>query len=126
MSTSQRSAGNIFTQALLALVALGLCYYLYLAITEPYNEIKRERATLDSLMIFAKGNDFLRAKSDSLFGNGFNLDSLTYSPRTGKRFGYALNDTSRVKIYELKDPDSDDVIGTLEPDITQVNAASWE
>ncbi len=154
MATSERSAGNILTQLLLAVVALGLCYYLYLAITEPYNKIKEQKAmteltrgrmdnvrtslryyqqanetfpsSIDSLLIFAKTNDFVRAKSDSLFGNGFSMDSLIFSPRTGKKFLYAINDTSRVKIYELKDPDSDDAIGTLDPDITKVNAANWE
>ena len=154
MSTAGRSAGNVLTQILLGVVALGLCYYLYVSITEPYNKIKRERAvtemtrgrmdnvrtalryyrqanesfpsTIDSLVVFARSNDFLKAKSDSLFGSGFSFDSLAYSPRTGKKFMYAINDTSRVKIYELKDPDSNDAIGTLDPDITKVNAASWE
>jgi hypothetical protein len=65
-------------------------------------------------------------KTDSLFGEGFNPDSLVYSPRTGSMFEYALNDTGRVAIYLLKDPDTDDHIGSLIPDVTLLNAASWE
>ena len=63
---------------------------------------------------------------DSLFGPGFNPDSLLFSPRTGDRFVYALNDTGRVAIYLLKDPNTEDQIGSAVPDVTQLNAASWE
>ena len=63
---------------------------------------------------------------DSVFGDGFMPDSLPFSPRTGNPFEYAVNDTGRVVIYLLKDPDSDDRIGALTPDITLLNAASWE
>ena len=59
-------------------------------------------------------------------GTGFHPDSLIYSPRSGEEFRYAVNDTARVKTYLLEDPASDDYIGTLEPDITRLNAASWE
>jgi hypothetical protein len=41
-------------------------------------------------------------------------------------FELTVNDTARVKTYLLKDPDSDDQIGTVEPDVTRLNAASWE
>ena len=54
------------------------------------------------------------------------LDSLKFSPRTGKMWTYTANDTARVKTYLLEDPDSDDRIGTLLADITLLNAASWE
>jgi hypothetical protein len=56
----------------------------------------------------------------------FPYDSLVFSPRTGKRFSYAINDTARVNTYLLQDPDSNDKIGTLLADVTLVNAASWE
>jgi hypothetical protein len=86
-------------------------------------------ANLDSLMLFVKTDSATVALSDSLFKEMppfvFNVDSLLYSPRTGNRFYYALNDTIRPNIYLLKDPDSNDVIGdTLRT--TSLNAASWE
>lgn len=59
-------------------------------------------------------------------GRPFYLDSLPYSPRTGNRFELLVNDTSRVNIYLLRDPDSEDYIGAVEPDVTRLNAASWE
>lgn len=141
-------------QAVLAIVIVGLGYYLYLSITEPYEAVLRQEAlteqtrdrmddiryamirheeltdryaaTLDSLMLFVKQDSLITLKTDSLFGPGFVLDSLIYSPRTGKRFELAVNDTGRVAIYLLTDPDSDDKIGSLTPDITMINAASWE
>lgn len=141
-------------QAVLAIVIVGLGYYLYLSITEPYEEILRQEeltertrdrmddiravmiryeemndryvTSLDSLLDFAKQDSLISLKVDSLFGEGFVLDSLIYSPRTGKPFELAVNDTGRVAIYLLTDPDSDDKIGSLTPDITMINAASWE
>jgi len=141
-------------QAVLAIVIAGLGYYLYVSITEPYEAILRQEAlteqtrdrmddirytmirhnelndryaaTLDSLLMFVKQDSLITLKADSLFGPGFVLDSLIYSPRTGKRFELAVNDTGRVAIYLLSDPDSDDKIGSLTPDITMINAASWE
>ena len=77
-------------------------------------------------MIWLKTDSLTVANLDSLFGASFNPDSLYYSPRTGNAFLYALNDTGRVAIYLLKDPDSDDQIGAETPDVTQLNAASWE
>ena len=141
-------------QVILAVVIIGLGYLLYISITEPYKvierqnrltELTRERMehirtaltrykllneryphTLDSLVTFVQEDSLLNAARDSVFPGEFNLDSLAYSPRTGKRFEYAVNDTSRIQIYYLKDPDTDDEIGSLSPDITMVNAASWE
>ena len=141
-------------QVVLAIVIIGLAYWLYVSITEPWKvverqeeltELTRERmddvraaliryeerenrypATLDSLQMWVRSDSVMQLHSDSLFGGNFNPDSLIYSPRTGKMFEYAINDTARVMMYELKDPDSDDVIGTLEPDPTELNAASWE
>ena len=77
-------------------------------------------------MIWVRADSTIQANPDSVFGASFNLDSLFFSPRTGSRFLYTLNDTGRVKIYYLKDPDTDDHIGSESPDVTQLNAASWE
>lgn len=141
-------------QIVLAIVIIGLAYWLYLSITEPWKVVERRQElteqtrtrmdevrmalirfeeredrfpyTLDSLQTWLQTDSLMRLQADSLFGSNFNADSLIYSPRTGKQFEYAVNDTARVMMYRLKDPDSDDVIGTLEPDPTALNAASWE
>jgi len=148
-------AVKIVIQIVLGLVIIALGYWLYVSITEPWDAIERERAvtamtrdqmdkvrialirhervedrfpgTLDSLMLWVGQDSLIQANPDSVFERaGINLDSLVFSPRTGARFIYALNDTGRVKIYLLKDPDSDDQIGSETPDVTQLNAASWE
>jgi hypothetical protein len=141
-------------QLVLVFVVLGLSYVLYISITKPYEGIEREREmtvltrdrmdkvrtvlgvfsrensrfpkTIDSLVVFARTDSMMTVSRDSLLGAGFVLDSLIFSPRTGKKFEYAVNDTSRVKIYLLKDPDSNDQIGSLDPDITLLNAANWQ
>ena len=141
-------------QILLWVLIIGLSYVLYRSITEPYELIERQQeltdmtrlrmdkirqvaihfethhdrfpSTLDSLSIYAMQDSAFRVVRDSVFGAGFPIDSLMYSPRTGKRFTYAINDTSRVNTYLLEDPDSKDKIGTLLSDVTLVNAASWE
>lgn len=84
---------------------------------------------IDSLVSFLKGDSMSVALGDSLYGvsfigTDFNFDSLVYSPRTSKKFEYALNDTIRPNIYLLKDPDTDDRIGSLER-TTSLNAPSW-
>ena len=141
-------------QLLLAVLVVGLAYWLFYALTEPWEAVEHERAqtrrtrermddlrtalihherrydrfprTLDSLVAFIRTDSALASQSDSLFGTGFVLDSLPYSPRTRKPFIYAVNDTSRVETYLLKDPDSPDQIGGLDGDPAQLNAASWE
>ena len=144
---------RIAIQVVLGIAILALCYWLYVSITAPWAAVERERAitaetraqmdkvrtalighervldkfpsTLDSLIIWVKTDSATAADWDSLYG--VNPDSLYYSPRTGKPFLYTLNDTGRVAIYLLKDPDSDDQIGSTNPeDITTLNAASWE
>ena len=145
---------RVALQVVLAIVIVGLAYWLYVSITEPYKVIEREEAmteltrsrmddvrkamvryeqqnsrypsTLDSLVQFVKEDSLYRIAGDSIFGQGFVPDSLPYSPRTGRRFELAINDTARVKTYLLKDPDTDDLIGTVEADVTRLNAASWE
>lgn len=141
-------------QVLLAIVILALFYWLYVSITAPYAAVERAReiteltrdrmellrtslinyertedrfpGSLDSLVIWVRTDSFMVARRDSLLGTNVNLDSLVYSPRTGNRFLYSVNDTGRVAIYLLKDPDSEDQIGSELPDVTQLNAASWE
>ncbi|MDQ7040014.1 MAG: hypothetical protein Q9M35_03645 [Rhodothermus sp.] len=150
---TRRQTTRIVLQIVLGVVIVVLAYYLYLSITEPYEAVRREQEltrltrdrmsdirtaliryellydhyppTLDSLVAWIRQDSFMMAKADSIFGPGFNLDSLIYSPRNGK-FEYVVNDTGRVEIYYLKDPASDDYIGSLEPDVTKLNAASWE
>ncbi|GIV61912.1 MAG: hypothetical protein KatS3mg044_0778 [Rhodothermaceae bacterium] len=145
---------RVALQVVLGIVIVVLAYFLYVSITEPYKVVERQKEltrltrermsdvrtalvqyervhkrfplTLDSLVMWVKTDSFMLAKMDSLFGHPVVPDSLPYSPRTGKRFEYAVNDTARVKIYLLKDPDSNDQIGSLLPDVTLLNAASWE
>jgi len=146
---------KIIIQVVLAIVIVALGYWLYDSITGPWDEMEREQqiiaetrdrmsnirtaltrherseqrfpSSLDSLMIWVQQDSIIQSNPDSIFETvGINLDSLLYSPRTGNKFGYSLNDTGRVHIYLLKDPDSDDQIGSDQPDVTQLNAASWE
>ncbi|MFO8029858.1 MAG: hypothetical protein R6U28_08350 [Cyclonatronaceae bacterium] len=84
--------------------------------------------TLDDLVEWLKTNETMVEQGDSLFQfqdpYEYNPDSLIYSPRSGKRFNYALNDTLRPNIYLLEDPDTDDAIGSLER-TTLLNATNW-
>lgn len=152
---AKQSKGSLIAiQAGLAVVILVLAYFLFDAITSPWAAIEREQAltnrtrtrmdnvrvalrrfeeenqrfpkSIDSLAMFVRSDSILASNPDSIFGSSFNPDSFLYSPRSGRMFEYSLNDTSRVKIYLLKDPDSDDHIGSALPDITQLHAASWE
>lgn len=145
---------RIGIQIILGIAIVGLGYWLYVSITEPWQVIERQEEmtrmtrermsdvraalrryeertdrfpyTLDSLHTWVQTDSVILAQRDSLFGADFDLDSLIFSPRTGTEFEYAVNDTARVMMYELRDPDSNDRIGTLEPDPTELNAASWE
>jgi len=145
---------RIGIQVVLVFLILGLSYYLYYSITEPFDRIERQqqmtedtrtrmsniRTALidyerdstsfpDSLLVLRahiQNDSVLSTSQDSVFGGPINLDSLFFSPRTGKQFQYTVNDTGRVATYLLKDPDSEDQIGTLEPDPTRTHAASWE
>ena len=153
MAASSQAVNKVI-QFILAIVIVGLGYFLYESITEPYEAVERQReitrmtrdrmqqvrgalstyrqqndrfpSSLDSLHHYVLTDSLIIAKTDSIFGAGFRSDSLIYSPRTGKKFEYALNDTSSVNIYLLSDPDSNDRIGSLTPDVTLLNAASWE
>ena len=141
-------------QVILAILIVVLGYVLYTSIVEPYQRVVRARevteltrtrmdmvrqamiqyerrngrfvSELDSLVLWLRTDSFMVLRSDSIFGRSINLDSLPYSPRTGKAFVLQVNDTSDVHIYQLVDPDSNDKIGALLPDPTLLNAASWE
>ncbi len=146
---------RIAIQVLLGIVIIALGIWLYVSITAPWAAVEAERAitaqtraqmdkvrlalirherevdkfpnTLDSLSIWMKTDSVTVADWDSLFGG--HPDSLYYSPRTGNRFLYSLATDSlgRMTIYLLKDPDSEDHIGSMDPeDITSLNAASWQ
>lgn len=151
---TRREQLRVGIQVVLAFVILGLGYYLYYSITEPYERIERQQRiteqtrarmghirtalidyerdstsfpdSLDALIEHIQGDTLLSTKQDSVFGGSINIDSLLYSPRTGKRFQYAVSDTGRVETYLLEDPDSEDKIGTLTGDPTRTNSASWE
>jgi type II secretory pathway pseudopilin PulG len=86
---------------------------------------------LDSLVKFLKTDSAMVAKGDSLFkqvypSGTYNPDSLIFSPRPPHpKFEYTLNDTLRPQIYLLKDPATDDKVGSLEK-TTLLNSGSWE
>lgn len=141
-------------QVVLAIVIIGLAYFLYYSITAPYAEIEREERiteevrdrmtdirtslnryerdsttfpdSLDQLMAHIERDEELLNARDSLFRTSFELDSMFYSPRSGEMFIYTLSDTGQVPTYLLESPDSDDEIGTLTGDPTRTNVASWE
>ncbi|MEM9663444.1 MAG: hypothetical protein AAF970_00835 [Bacteroidota bacterium] len=145
---------RIAIQVVLAVVIVGLVYFLYVSITEPYEAIQRQEelteltrermeqvrtamihyeerndrfpVTLDSLRTFVR-DSLTQVQRDSLFdGELMTIDSLGFSARRSVQFALSFNDTLQVNTYLLEDPDSDDYIGTLNDDPTQVNAASWE
>ena len=146
---------KIVIQAVLGILIVVLFWWLVKSINDPWKEVEREAeitqmtrdqlahvrtalvyyeqredrfpSSLDSLMTWLVQDSLIQANTDSVFGiQDFTLDSLFYSPRTGARFEYTLNDTGRVSIYLLEDPDSEDHIGSSTPDVTVLNAASWE
>lgn len=153
MASSSRGVQTAL-QVVLAIAIIALTYFLYVSITAPYEAVERQKeltedtrsrmdmiraamiehnrrqgrfiTTLDSLVMWLNTDSSMVADADSIFGLGFIPDSLPFSPRTGNRFQLAVNDTSRTSTYRLDDPDSDDYIGTLTGDVTQLNAASWE
>lgn len=162
MASDGNSGARIAIQIVLAVVILVLGYFLYVNITEPYDDFKeqerqttmtRERmddvrtaliayrddldgypATLDSLVLFAKGDSALMAQAALVMEENekrmspFVIDSLPFSPRTGNRFNYqVVSDTTETVIYWLQDPDvPGDSIGSRRVDPAQRNAASWE
>lgn len=96
-----------------------------------YYRVKNEKfpKELDSLVAYLKRDPNTVQNGDSLYGYSFkkgtfSFDNLILSPRNGNRFEYTLNDTIRPNIYLLKDPDTEDRIGSLEK-TTLLNASSW-
>lgn len=153
MASSSRTLQTVL-QVVLGIAIVVLAYVLYVSITEPYERVERQKevteqtrdrmkdvrtamvqyerqngryvTSLDSLVMWLKSDSLMIATTDSLFGPAAILDSLIFSPRTGKPFELAVNDTSRVATYQLSDPDTDDAIGTTTGDVTRLNAANWE
>lgn len=145
---------KIAIHALMAVLIVVLGIWLYRSITGPWEAIERQEAltqltrqqmvhvrtaltyyergedrfpsSLDSLVLWLRTDSVTSADMLSVFDSEIVLDSLILSPRTGNTFEYTLNDTGRVAIYLLQDPDTDDHIGSNIPDITLLNAASWE
>ena len=162
MASDGNSGARIAIQIGLAALILVLGYLLYVNITEPYDDFKeqerqttltRERmddvrtsliafrnanddypATLDSLVLFARGDSALNAQAALVMEENetrlspFVVDSLPFSPRTGNRFNYeVVSDTTETVIYWLQDPDvPGDSIGSRRVNPAQRNAASWE
>lgn len=150
MNIDQR---NRIASIVLIIVIIVLGVWLYDTITGPWKEVQAERAetervrenllaindavryfnerenrfppSLDSLMIVIRGDNFFLSNTDSLLrGRRFELDTFLMSPRTGNRFEYALNDTTRPHLYIISDPDTDDHVGTLTR-VTDRGAPSW-
>lgn len=86
-------------------------------------------STLDSLVIFLKTDSLMLVRGAELFAEperGYKPDSLIFSLRPPKdMFVYSVNDTIRPPLYLLKDPGSEDAIGSLER-ITLLNAPNWQ
>jgi len=153
---------NRIISIVLGVIIIGLGYWLYHSIVDPYQEvlekeqmtkktryrmgnirdalIRYERKTdsfppteggLDTLVHYLKTDSVMKLQADSLFqplnsAKEFNPDTLIHSPRPPhKRFEYTLNDTLNPPIYLLKDPDTEDKVGSLES-TTDLNAGSWE
>lgn len=154
MAISSRGT-RLAVEIVLGIVIVVLAYFLYRTIREPAEMMARQEqltqqtrdrmtdirtamiryeadssrfpSTLDSLVMYVKQDSFIQANQDSLFGEGFNPDSLPYSPRTGNEFILETQDTADVATYYLQDPDREaDYVGTQSADITELNAASWE
>jgi len=101
-----------------------------------YNQEKKHfpptKGGLDSLVHFIRTDSTMKAKRDSLFKNDISdgykwkIDSLAYSPRPPhNKFKYTLNDSINPPLYLLKDPDSNDKIGSLNKP-TLLNAPNWK
>ena len=86
-------------------------------------------STLDSLVIFLKTDSIMTVRGVDLFmepGRSYNPDSLIFNLRIPReKFAYSVNDTIRPPLYLLRDPGSEDAIGSLER-ITLLNAPNWQ
>lgn len=93
-----------------------------------YGHFPPTQGGLDSVVSYLQTDSLMVAMGDSLFRQ---LPPLTYSPesmiiapRSGQRFTYTFNDSTRPPLYLLEDPDSDDAIGSLSR-TTMRNAPNW-
>ena len=150
----KRKSNLVAVQIGLGLVIVVLASFLYDSITAPWEAVQAEQrltdttrarmnqvrialrhfddandgfpSTIDSLILYVREDSILNLNPDSVFQGPFDLGEFVTSPRSGTRFHYAVNDTGRVAVYYLKDPDSGDYIGSTEPDISRLHAGSWE
>ncbi len=83
---------------------------------------------LDSIVTYLQTDSLMMAMGDSLFSQipplTYSPESMIIAPRSGERFTYELNDSTRPPLYLLEDPDSDDAIGSLSR-TTMRNAPNW-
>lgn len=93
-----------------------------------YGHFPPTQGGLDSVVSYLQTDSLMVAMGDTLFRQ---LPPLTYSPesmiiapRSGQRFTYTFNDSTRPPLYLLEDPDSDDAIGSLSR-TTMRNAPNW-
>jgi len=150
MNIAQR---NRILSILLLIIIIGLGYWLYVSITGPWKEVQKERQiteqvrermfqinnairfyndrtgrfpeSLDSMMVFLDADSLFQLRATNiLVMDQFDRATFLRSPRTGNTFTYELNSESRPPLYILRDPDSDDHIGTLTR-VTDRGAASW-
>jgi len=118
MASSSGQPIRLAIQIILAIAIIGLAYWLYLSITEPYKVIEREQqltritrdrmsdirsamiryneqngrylTTLDSLVEFIRQDSVLRVASDSVFGEGLRLDRARHHARERRKLGVIL------------------------------------
>ena len=83
---------------------------------------------LDSIVSYLQTDSLMITMGDSLFQQipplTYSPESMIIAPRSGQRFTYTLNDSTRPPLYLLEDPDSDDEIGSLSR-TTMRNAPNW-
>ncbi len=83
---------------------------------------------LDSVVAYLSTDSLMVNMGDSLFRQlpplEYSPESIIIAPRSGVRFSYTFNDTTRPPLYLLEDPDSDDKVGSMTR-TTMRNAPSW-
>ena len=157
MASTGATGGELGIRAVLGLLILalvGVLFYVTVvpaqraAAAERETDIARERmgdvrsaliayrdsmdaypATLDSLVLFSRGDDTFMTEALAQEGRLAPpvVDSLPFSTR-GQRFRYqVVEDTTGYSIYWLNDPGMEaDSIGSRDPNPALRNAASWE
>ncbi len=93
-----------------------------------YGHFPPTEGGLDSVVNYLKTDSLMVAMGDSIFRQlaplTYTPESLIIAPRSGERFTYTVNDTTRPPLYLLEDPDSDDEVGSLSR-TTMRNAPNW-